>query len=296
MNSLLSAIKAFVLKNRPAYKDYLGKETKTVNAKIVYIDSSSMRGQIVDSSFTAFVLGKEYEVTIDNESKKYTASQITVNGNTLVGLEDTSWQVSVIESGYADIVWSSDEFSFTTMTISQYNTVTEYKYDIKKLPNECVPDEVNGSIKKAQNTAYAARSKANSAYSHADSAYSLANTANTAVNTAKTKADSAYSLANTANTAANTAKTNADSAYSLANTAKTTANNALPKSGGTMTGSLILKSDPTADKEAATKKYVDDKTGVLLPTVSSSDNGKFLRVVDGTWSASPISNAEEASF
>ena len=275
MNSLLSAIKALVLKNRPAYKDYLGKETKTVNAKIVYIDSSSMRGQIVDSSFTAFVLGKEYEVTIDNESKKYTASQITVNGNTLVGLEDTSWQVSVIESGYADIVWSSDEFSFTTMTISQYNTVTEYKYDIKKLPNECVPDEVNGSIKKAQNTAYAARSKANSAYSHADSAYSLANTANTAVNTAKTKADSAYSLANTA---------------------KTTANNALPKSGGTMTGSLILKSDPTADKEAATKKYVDDKTGVLLPTVSSSDNGKFLRVVDGTWSASPISNAEEASF
>ena len=268
MNSLISAIKAFVLKNRPVYKDYLGKETKTVNAKIVDIDSSSMCGQIVDSSFTAFVLGKEYEVTIDNESKKYTASQITVNGNTLVGLEDTSWQVSVIESGYADIVWSSDEFSFTTMTISQYNTVTEYKYDIKKLPNECVPDEVNRSIKKAQNTAYAARSKANSAYSHADSAYS--------------HAISAYSLANTANTAANTAKTTAD--------------NALPKSGGTMTGSLILKSDPTADKEAATKKYVDDKTGVLLPTVSSSDNGKFLRVVDGTWSASPISNAEEASF
>lgn len=33
---------------------------------------------------------------------------------------------------------------------------------------------------------------------------------------------------------------------------------ALPKSGGIMTGSLVLAADPTLDKEAATKKYVDD--------------------------------------
>ena len=170
------------------------------------------------------------------------------------------------------------------------------KYDVKKLPEECIPDSVNTNIRKAQNKADSAYSEASAAMTNADDAWSIANDAwnlayearstaniaNTAANTAKTTADSAYSLANTANTAANTAKT--------------TANNALPKSGGTMTGSLILKSDPTADKEAATKKYVDDKTGVLLPTVSSSDNGKFLRVVDGTWSASLISNAEEASF
>lgn len=32
----------------------------------------------------------------------------------------------------------------------------------------------------------------------------------------------------------------------------------LPKSGGIMTGSLVLAADPTLDKEAATKKYVDD--------------------------------------
>lgn len=32
----------------------------------------------------------------------------------------------------------------------------------------------------------------------------------------------------------------------------------LPKSGGTMTGSLTLKGEPTADLQAATKKYVDD--------------------------------------
>ena len=78
MNGLLSAIKAFVLKNRPAYKDYLG------------------------------------------------------NG----------------------------------------------KYDIKKLPEECVPDSVNNNIKNA-------KSKADSAYSKADLAYSKANAAQSTANEIK---------------------------------------------------------------------------------------------------------------
>ena len=33
-----------------------------------------------------------------------------------------------------------------------------------------------------------------------------------------------------------------------------------------------------------------------LPTVSNFDNGKFLRVVNGIWTASSIPNAEEATF
>ena len=163
------------------------------------------------------------------------------------------------------------------------------KYDVKKLPEECVPDSVNNKIGRAQRKADSAYNKANSAYDKASSAYSTAYLA-------YDEANAAQSTANAAQSTANAAQSTANAAQSTANIARTTANNALPKSGGTMTGSLILKSDPTADKEAATKKYVDDKTGVLLPTVSSSDNGKFLRVVDGTWSASSISNAEEASF
>ena len=74
MNSLLSAIKAFVLKSRPAYKDYLG------------------------------------------------------NG----------------------------------------------KYDVKKLPEECVPDSVNDDIKKAKSKADLAYSKANLAYNEANLAYNEA--------------------------------------------------------------------------------------------------------------------------
>lgn len=33
-----------------------------------------------------------------------------------------------------------------------------------------------------------------------------------------------------------------------------------------------------------------------LPIVTDSDNGKFLRVVAGQWSAQAIPNAEEVSF
>lgn len=45
------------------------------------------------------------------------------------------------------------------------------------------------------------------------------------------------------------------------NNVKTTAEGALPKSGGTMTGDLILNAAPTSDLQAATKKYVDDNSG-----------------------------------
>ena len=41
------------------------------------------------------------------------------------------------------------------------------------------------------------------------------------------------------------------------------------------------------------KEYTDSKS---LPVVSTNDNGKFLRVVDGLWDAVVVPNAEEASF
>lgn len=33
-----------------------------------------------------------------------------------------------------------------------------------------------------------------------------------------------------------------------------------------------------------------------IPAVGAGDNGKFLRVVNGTWAASTVPNAEEANF
>lgn len=43
----------------------------------------------------------------------------------------------------------------------------------------------------------------------------------------------------------------------------TKADNAMPKSGGTFTGEVVLSADPTKDLGAATKQYVDSKTAAL---------------------------------
>ena len=42
----------------------------------------------------------------------------------------------------------------------------------------------------------------------------------------------------------------------------------LPKSGGTLTGALTLKGEPTADLQATTKKYVDDKAPLIIDASS----------------------------
>ena len=49
----------------------------------------------------------------------------------------------------------------------------------------------------------------------------------------------------------------------------------------------------------ATESYVQQQIAAIpdeLPAVSSTDNGKFLRVVSGAWAAQAVPAAESASF
>ena len=57
---------------------------------------------------------------------------------------------------------------------------------------------------------------------------------------------------------------------------------ALPKSGGTMTGALILHRNPTTANEAATKQYVDMQKAQIatsLPTSGTALTGDRIYVV-----------------
>lgn len=55
---------------------------------------------------------------------------------------------------------------------------------------------------------------------------------------------------------------------------------------------------------AASKKYTDEKIssggntggGSGLPSVGTADNGKFLQVVNGVWTATEIPSAENSEF
>lgn len=57
-------------------------------------------------------------------------------------------------------------------------------------------------------------------------------------------------------------------------------NGKLSLSGGTMTGNLTLKGDPTFPTMAATKAYVDSKG---LPNATAANNGKVPVIANGKW-------------
>ena len=60
---------------------------------------------------------------------------------------------------------------------------------------------------------------------------------------------------------------------------------ALPKSGGTMTGALVLSGAPTVPNGAATKQYVDAQkvqTASSLPTSGTALTGDRIYVVSAT--------------
>lgn len=69
-----------------------------------------------------------------------------------------------------------------------------------------------------------------------------------------------------------------NNAKNAAQAAQATADAALPKAGGTMTGSLTLNADPTANLGAATKQYVDNSVpkyakGIANPSESLTVSG-----------------------
>ena len=71
---------------------------------------------------------------------------------------------------------------------------------------------------------------------------------------------------------------------------------ALPKSGGTMTGALILRGNPTTANEAATKQYVDTQKAQIvssLPASGTALTGDRIYVVSATvntYSSRPPAN------
>lgn len=89
---------------------------------------------------------------------------------------------------------------------------------------------------------------------------------------------------------ANLGVTNAATAQSAANAAQATANAALPLSGGTLTGALILAANPTTNLGAATKQYVDSVQKPYLWHGTNSISGisgytNYLVIGSGTYSS-----------
>ena len=252
LTQILKVIRDLVMRNRPCYRDYLGSETVTKTVQIGAGTFASSKVFVIaefpatDTTFTGFILGETYTVTIDGITADYVArnlSPISDNAGPVIGTTTTfdmenrtfdGWICAAGRDpdGKVGCMAQTHDTSFVgkTISISQTRTETVTHYNTKLLPEYLLPaflrqnvvatkTEVKSAASKATNAADAA----STAQIAADAAQSAASAAQSTANTAKSTAEAAQSTANTANTTADAAKTTAE-------TAQTTANGCVKKS------------------------------------------------------------------
>lgn len=236
LTQILKVIRDLVMRNRPCYRDYLGKETVTKTAQIgagTFEDNDGFalaQFPATDPSFTGFILGETYTVILDGVTADYVACNLSpiseetgpvIGTATAYNTDNTfdGWLAAVSNppGGLACFVQTFDtSFAGKTISISQTKTETAKRYKTKLLPEYLLPAFLRKNVVATKTEVQSAAAKATAAADAASTAQSTANTAQTTANAAQTTANAAQSTARAAQSTANTAKSTAD-------TAKTTA-------------------------------------------------------------------------
>ena len=198
LKSMLKVVRDMVMRNRVAYKDYLGEETTTATTVFCSGVLPDGEGRLdAGDAKGGLVVGETYDVVIDGVAQTCVAykfnNQIEAVGNTADLSEDDCWVA--LKYNVAWVGGAKGSYVGKTITVSQTKTEVVKRYDVKKLPEELLPDVLNKRVK-------AARDAANAAKVAADGASIDATTANTAADNAKTAADNAKTTADNAKTAA----------------------------------------------------------------------------------------------
>lgn len=86
LKDVLIAIRDMIMRNRPAYKDYLGEETVTETKELLTASSSFSDATVTTTwDFSGFIEGEVYNVTINGETQQMTAADVTYMINFLGG-------------------------------------------------------------------------------------------------------------------------------------------------------------------------------------------------------------------
>lgn len=213
LKNILTAVRDMINRSRIAYKDYLGEETVT-ETKVLVEGTLSEQGTLTlkDPSFTGFVVGEGYEVTIDGATQTLTAISINedvaiTNVTDFGNPGENFFIVAVNPDKGQPICAANGAYIGKTISISQTKTTTTKKYDIKKVPQELIPDTIIKSIAAVKTEAKKADSLAGMAFRAADNAQATADNAQTTANTAKTAAENAQSTAENAQSTADDVNT-----------------------------------------------------------------------------------------
>lgn len=141
--SLLTSIRSMVLKLLPAYKLFAGRKTETTTVKIC---EGTLQNEgsltLLDDSFAGFVEGETYDVALNGQSLKVTASHMEGGSIVIADLTDIAnrnyYAVGFVNGSICCMVEGT--YVGATISVSQTKTVTTERYDIKKLPVECLPE------------------------------------------------------------------------------------------------------------------------------------------------------------
>lgn len=228
-SNVFQAIKSFVLKSRPAYKDYVGEITsETICVEFRWNEDG--RHYQINSKRSQLVIGDTYRIEFIDQNGNTSECTSIANEAVFVDIpvsclalhngDKTAYFNEICGEEY----FITDDLAVTDVPDSMYyiadsiiihHITTTKKYDIKKLPEECIPDSVTKKISKTQSIANTADSKANEARRIADEAQNRADGAHDIAYAADSKADNAKSIANTAKSTADAAKSTADAAQSI---------------------------------------------------------------------------------
>ena len=271
LKNVLTAVRDMIMRNRVAYKDYLGEETIT-ETKVLVDGTLSEQGTLIlkDPSFTGFVVGEEYEATIDGTTQTLAAT--SNNGaagvTNIIDFENPGenyFAVSFNPKEAQPTCAANGAYIGKTISISQTKTTTTKKYDIKKVPQELIPDTTMRSIAAARMKAEKANSLADRALNNAlfaennaDNARITANNAQTAASDAQNIANAAFSRAETAKTTAETAKTTAETAQDAAGNAYNKAKAAESVANNAQTAADSIKPDWN-EADIASPKYIANR-------------------------------------
>lgn len=250
LTQILKVIRDLVMRNRPCYRDYLGSETVTKTVQIGAGTFASSKGFVIaefpatDPTFTGFILGETYTVTIDGVTEDFVARNLSpisdefgpiIGTATTFNMEDNTfdgWLVAAaidIDSVLCAAETFDTSFVGKTISISQTKTETVTHYNTKLLPEYLLPAFLRKNVVATKTEVQNAVANAVAA---ADNAQNTALAAQNAANGAQVMASAAQSTANTAKNTADNAKIAADAA--------------LPKTGGTVSGNVNFREDGTS--------------------------------------------------
>lgn len=184
---LLDNLRALILKSRPAYRDYIG--TEDVIEKTVLISGKlSADGESVNAkdAFKGFDEGETYKVTIGEEAVDATAQYgtgsfsgciVIGSSNVTPSAEISGWMICVYNENL--LGYGTGEWAGKSVEVFTEKTVRVDRWDVKKLPEECLPDgvakqrDVDASVDALTSAVQAAQTTADNAIAASDNTFTF---------------------------------------------------------------------------------------------------------------------------